>query len=604
MNHRVFVFEEASTQKCSSSSEFRIGRSRSFRYKGGKTRVPPFYLMIRDALPPPRMKEQLTRWLSVRDESYARSRRFYLRGLGAVYLVAILSWWIQIDELVGSRGLLPMAKYLPLAGESLQTQGYRPFTTIPTIFWLNQSDLFLHIACAVGVLLALAVLAGYATGPCLAGLWFIYLSFVGTGQVFMQFQWDILLVEAGFLAIFFAPWSTLRLRPLPLGWGERIALWLQWFLIAKLMFESGWVKLAWATPDQPEWWPAGTAMTFHYFTQPLPTWIAWWAHQLPDWMQKASLWPMYFVELLLPIFVCFGARGRLIAALGFVGLMLLILSTGNYTYFNWLTIVLCLPLVADRYWRLPRRRKQLPTADSTGFNPTSDPVDSESPIAVVSPLPARHQREYASLAFRMVPLGVVALLNAATVLGDLHSASALPGATLRSVSLKADLVPGFLNRLRQELAPWHLVNGYGLFRTITTERPEIVLQGSTNGVTWRDYDVAHKPGPLARRPDFIAPHQPRVAWQFWFAALERQYHPRSSNAAWMSSLVLKLLENDPIALRLFEKNPFPEGPPTMIRAKLFLYEFTTLEERRETGNWWKRREVGLYLPQVGRNAAG
>jgi hypothetical protein len=139
---------------------------------------------------------------------------------------------------------------------------------------------------------------------------------------------------------------------------------------------------------------------------------------------------------------------------------------------------------------------------------------------------------------------------------------------------------------------------------MTTERPEIVLQASPDGVTWRDYELLHKPGPLNQRPRFIAPHQPRLAWQFWFAALERQYHPQSRNAPWMSSLILKLLANDPSALAWFAENPIPEGPPKAIRAKLYLYEFTTLQERRETGNWWKRRDLGLYLPPVGRNAAG
>lgn len=560
-------------------------------------------MTIRSTLQTFRWKEPLGRWLTSRDATHARSRIFYLKGLAAVYLVAILSWWVQIDGLVGSAGLMPTADYLERAGEVLDQQDLNRFGTIPTIFWLNQSDAFLHGVCAVGVLLSVAVLAGYVAGPCLAGLWLIYLSFLGTGNVFMQFQWDILLVEAGFLAILFAPWSSLRLKPVPLGPADKIALWLQWLLIAKLMFESGWVKLAWATPDQPEWWPDGTAMTFHYFTQPLPTWTAWWAYQLPDWFHKASLWPMYFVELALPFFIIFGARGRLIAALGFTGLMLLILGTGNYTYFNWLTIVLCLPLVADRFWRYPWRRSATPTEraassnEATGLGPTPDPVQSE-------PVRASLLRVNAGLHLRAVPLALVALLNAITVLDDLHRASTIPGATIRWVRLPSNLIPDFLDPLRQTLAPWNLVNGYGLFRTMTTERPEIVLQGSHNGTTWRDYDLLHKPGPLAQRPRFIAPHQPRLAWQFWFAALERQYHPQSRNAPWMSSLILKLLENDPTALTWFAQNPFPEGPPKLIRAKLYLYEFTTLPERRETGNWWKRRDLGVYLPTVGRNAAG
>lgn len=547
------------------------------------------------------------RWSGTAD-GHALSRWLYLRGLAAVYLIAILSWWVQVDELVGSRGLLPLAETLEHAGQALHERGYSRFGGIPTVFWLEDGDGFIHAVCATGVVLALLVMAGFAAGPGLAGLWFIYLSLLGTGGVFMHFQWDILLLEAGFLAIFLAPWRGLRLRADPLGWGERIALWLQWFLVAKLMFQSGWVKLAWATPDQPEWWPAGTAMTYHYFTQPIPAWTSWWMHQLPGWFHRASLWPMYAVELGLPFLVFLGSRARLAAAAGFAGLMLLILATGNYTYFNWLTIVLCIPLVADRYWRWrpqgwPSRRP----GTASGPTPSGGAPDPEARVARPAPAPPpgfSESGEFASLALRAVPLATVALLNAMTVLGDLHEASAVPGATLRWVRLESDPVPPFLQPLRRTLAPWHLVSGYGLFRTLTTERPEIVLEGTANGVTWREYELRHKPGRLGARPRFVAPHQPRVAWQFWFAALERRYHPHSRNAAWMTALILKLLENDPAALALFRENPFPEAPPERIRARLYLYEFTTPAERRETGHWWKRRDAGLYLPPVGREAAG
>ncbi|MCB1079438.1 MAG: lipase maturation factor family protein, partial [Verrucomicrobiae bacterium] len=238
-------------------------------------------------------------WLFPKGDTYARSRLLYLRGLGIIYGIAFLSWWVQAPALVGSHGLVPMAEFLDAAGESLHVQGLSRWGGLPTVFWLNDSDASLHVVCGLGVLLSVAVVAGFAVGPCLAALWFLYLSLVGTGDVFMRFQWDILLLEAGFLAIFFAPWRRLRLQwrgvPPPLGWGERIALWLQWWLIAKLMFQSGWVKLAWATPDQPEWWPDISAMTFHYVTQPLPTWTAWWMHQLPEWFHKAEIWPMYAV---------------------------------------------------------------------------------------------------------------------------------------------------------------------------------------------------------------------------------------------------------------------------------------------------------------------
>lgn len=319
----------------------------------GNESRPPKFIRLR------RLLSKGAGWLFPRGESHALSRTIALRGLGAVYLTAILSWWAQVDELVCRDGLVPMAPWLDQVGEVLREREIGRWAALPTLFWFADSDTAIHAMCAIGTVLAVAVVAGLAPGPCLAGLWLIYLSLAGTGDVFMHFQWDILLLEAGFLAIFLAPWKVRRLPwrgPQPmLGWGEKFALWLQWIVVAKLMFQSGWVKLAWATPRQPEWWPDFSAMTYHYLTQPIPSWTSWWMHRLPEWWHKAEIWPMYGVELVLPFFVFLGARLRLVAALGFAGLMLSILATGNFAYFNWLTIVLSIPLVADRYWSAPAR---------------------------------------------------------------------------------------------------------------------------------------------------------------------------------------------------------------------------------------------------------
>jgi len=533
---------------------------------------------------------KLIRWLYP-DYEYRTGRALFFRGLGLIYLVAILSWWVQAEALIGKGGLIPVEEYLDQAGEYLHIEGKNRPWNLPTLFWISHSDGFIHFVCAIGTLLALAVIAGLATGPCLLGLWIVYLSLVSTGNVFMSFQWDILLLETGVLAILLAPWSVVRMRwrnPPPLGWGETIALWLCWFLIAKLMFQSGWVKLAWATPRQPEWWPDHTAMTFHYMTQPIPTWTAWWMHQLPAWFHHASIWPMYFVELVLPVFVFLGARFRLIAAIGFAALMILILATGNYAYFNWLTIVLCLPLVADRYWQrlaaLGCRwlRKEPPPAKAPADAPGFD-----------------EPQEIVSISARGLPLALIVGLNAVVCFGDWYRVSRqIPRPTLPWTHLSWDPVPDFAKRFAYSISQFHLVNGYGLFRTMTVERPEIVIEGSRDGVRWETYDVRWKPDQLHDRPRFVAPHQPRVAWQFWFAALEQRYQPRGRNSRWFSNLVVGLMENDPNALSFFNGNPFSNSPPTMIRAKLYRYEFTTREERRRTGDWWKRTAAGDYLPVV------
>lgn len=503
-------------------------------------------------------------------------RLLFVRGLGAIYLVAIASWWTQAILLTGENGLVPAGDYLSRVAEALDETGRSRWQALPNLYWMTgASDAAIHALCTVGCLLALMVLAGLAPGPALAGLWAIYLTFLNTGNVFMSFQWDILLLETGFLALFIAPWKlrTSWRHPDRPGVVARTGLVFCWFLAAKLMFLSGWVKLAWATGAHPEWWPDHTAMTFHYQTQPIPTWTAWWMHQLPAWFHKLSIWPMYGIELILPLLVFFGRWARLVAGLGFIALMVLILLTGNYTFFNYLTIVISLPLIADSCWPGAIRKRVF------GLDgPTTVQVTTTRPWQRWLPLAA-------------APAGLlIALLNIQVLLSDFHRAP-IP-------LLQRDLSPSWLDRFAGSAAPFRLVSGYGLFRTMTTDRPEIILEGSRDGIRWEAYDFRWKPDRLEGRPRFVAPHQPRVAWQLWFAALERQYHPRSRNAAWIESLLGKLLEGDESVQALFVRNPFPESPPRLLRARLFLYEFTSPEERRASGEWWTRRAAGDYLPVV------
>lgn len=505
-------------------------------------------------------------------------RSLFIRGIGVIYLLAMASWWSQVGLLVGENGLAPAARLVEWVSQQATGSGRSAFWALPGLFWMTgTSDFALHLLAFAGCLLSILVICGRLVGPALAGLWLIYLSFVNSGGVFMSFQWDILLLEAGFLALFLCrwEWKTAWLNPPPLTTVNRIALVWSWFVIAKLMFFSGWVKLAWDSEATPEWWSSATAMTFHYMTQPLPTWTAWWAHQLPVWFHKASLVPMYVVEILLPFAVIFGRRGRLAAFIGFVGLMLAILLTGNYTYFNWLTIVLCLPLLHDRLW--PEWFRRWLEFEPLGLTPRP----------ALKPLLLR-----LSLAGPVILL--LAVLNLRIVLRDLRQAP--------RPFLSIDLVPDWADKLAGKVDPLHLASGYGLFRTMTTERPEIIVEGSSDGIQWAAYDFAWKVDEISDRPRFVAPHQPRVAWQFWFAALEGRFDYRSANAQWFESLILKLLEGDRSVELLLKDNPFPDTPPKFIRARLMRYEFTTPAERRETGDWWKRVVIGEYLPTVSKPA--
>ncbi len=507
-------------------------------------------------------------WLRSPLSGYAVSRSLFVRGMAGVYLIAVLSWWVQMEGLVGSRGLVPMAEYLRQVEAFAGEKGKHAFLMVPSVFWLSCADLFLHITCLVAVLLSLMVIGGFFQAQGLAGLWFLYLSLVTTGSVFMNFQWDVLLLEAGLLAVLVAPWKVRVSWRNPEPGVPRFPWNLVWFLLFRLMFFAGFVKL---TSGDQSWWD-GTAMLFHYETQPLPTAVAWWMQQLPDGFNRLSCWLMLVVELVFPFFILLGRRMRLVAALGIAGLMVLIMVSGNFTYFNALTIVLCLPLVADHFW--PRSWLRWMAIDP-------QPKErAEMPRAAVWPWVGMGLRAFVG----------TWLLVAAIVVSS--------GQLAASKAFQDLSMPRWANKIHEWSLPLRSVNGYGLFRVMTKERPEIVFEGSRDGRRWEEYRLKYKPGDLAKRPAIVAPHQPRLDWQLWFAALERQYHPQSRNAPWLMALMSGLLDGKPEVLELFEYQPFRDRPPKYVRAKLYLYEFTSWREGRETGQWWKRKPQGLFFPEI------
>jgi len=348
----------------------------------------------------------------------------------------------------------------------------------------------------------------------------------------------------------------------------RFPWYLVWFLLFRLVFFAGVVKLA---SGDKSWWD-GTAMLFHYETQPLPTVIAWWMHQLPDGFNRLSCWLMLVIELVFPFLILLGKRLRLGAALGIAGLMVLILLTGNFTYFNALTIVLCLSLVADRFWPLSCLRW-------TAIDPEPKEGARESRATLWPRL---------GMGLRVIAGTWLLLVAIVVVSGQLAE-----GKVLGRISM-----PRWALKVHEWSMPFRSVNGYGLFRVMTKERPEIVFEGSRDGRRWEEYRLKYKPGDLGKRPGLVAPHQPRLDWQLWFAALERQYHPQSRNAPWLIALMSGLLDGKPEVLEFFEYQPFRDRPPKYVRAKLYLYEFTSWQERRETGQWWKRKARGLFFPEI------
>jgi hypothetical protein len=332
-------------------------------------------------------------------------------------------------------------------------------------------------------------------------------------------------------------------------------LWLLRFLLFKLMFLSGVVKLASGDPA----WHSLTALTRHYETQPLPTWLAWFAHQLPLWFQKASCVLMFVIELAAPFLIFLPRRLRMIGASALALLQLFILLTGNYTFFNWLTLALCVLLLDD--FTLV---KILPRKFTTLY----------SQLSRVEPSSADRWR-----LMNVVPIAIIFVSISMIQL-------TLPFGTLPRWAAP-------VLQVYRWLSPFRSINSYGLFAVMTMERPEIIVEGSSNGSDWKEYEFPYKPGDVKRRPRFVAPYQPRLDWQMWFAALgNHRQNP------WFVNFCARLLQGSPEVLALLKTNPFGHEPPRFVRARLYDYRFTTPEERRRTGTWWHRELKGEYLPPI------
>jgi predicted DCC family thiol-disulfide oxidoreductase YuxK len=483
---------------------------------------------------------------SVAKPTYFAATSLFLRLLGVCYFAAFVSLWVQISGLVGSHGILPIASYLDWV--RAQT-GAERYWLLPTLCWLDPGDALLRFLCGGGAVAALSVALGFVPAAGLAVCWFFYLSLSVAGQVFLQFQWDLLLLETGLIAILLV--SPRRLRFGSGVAGSAAAFFLLRWLLFRLMFSSGWVKLASRDPA----WRDLTALRYHYETQPLPPWTAWYMHHLPPWFQTASAVFLFFVELVVPFLFFAPRRLRHLACGLTVLLQVLIAATGNYAFFNVLAIALAVLLLDDEAF--PRRWRERAAAAAGGRGRRAWPRWILAPAAVL--LLFVSSVEFAATLFRSLPL---------------------PGPAVAVV---------------RWFGPLRSANNYGLFAVMTTTRPEIIVEGSDDGVTWRAYEFRWKPGDLRRRPRFVAPHQPRLDWQMWFAALgSYEENP------WFIQFLGRLLEGSPEVERLLAGNPFPQGPPRYVRAVLYDYRFTTAAERRRTGAWWGREEKGLYCPVLSR----
>jgi predicted DCC family thiol-disulfide oxidoreductase YuxK len=494
-------------------------------------------------------------WGSVPENpTYFRGSSLFLRLLALCYLAAFLSLWVQVDGLVGPRGILPAERYLDWVKSQL---GPERFWWVPTIAWLSAGPGMLHLLCGGGAVVSVLVFFGLAPTLGLVAAWAFYLSLSSISQVFLSYQWDALLLETGLLAIFLSP-PAWRLRFSPSSPPSRTTLLLLRWLLFRLVFSSGAVKLGSGDPA----WRSLTALRYHYETQPLPTGIGWFLHQLPDGFHTVSCVFLFFVELLVPFLVFAPRRVKHIAFGLLVGLQVLIAASGNYAFFNLLAVALCFLLIDDAAWPILR----LSSRAKRGISPSNK--DDRAP--------RRWPRAF------LIPLAAVILLASTLQLALTvrRSAAGLPRAAVRFVEL---------------ISPLESVNRYGLFAVMTKRRPEIIVEGSADGRTWLPYEFRWKPGDVLRRPRFVAPHQPRLDWQMWFAALETCGENR-----WLVNFLERLLQGEPTVLRLLATNPFPAGPPRYIRTLVYDYRFTDRPTRRQTGAWWTRQLQGPYCPVISR----
>lgn len=461
---------------------------------------------------------------------YALTSFLFLRFFGAILLAAFISLAVQIRALVGHDGLLPAGPYFYAAHHGWGDVAY---WRLPSLFWLNASDTALFGATLIGALCGLLVLVNLFARPALLVALVLHLSLVYAGQMFTNYQWDQLLIETGFLALF-------------LGSGSKLTVFLFRLLLFRFLFLAGATKLL----SHDATWQNLTALDTHFFTQPLPTPLAWPASRLPHLALQAGTAAALVIELVVVFLIFLPRRPRMVAAYATLLFQLIIMATGNYNFFNLLTMLLCLFLFDDQALAklAPQPLVAFVEKHARGSSRAGNYITVLAALIVV---PAGLDRLYEPFVHRHLPvIGVV-----------------------------TDAINPFL-----------IVNPYGLFITTTTTRPELVIQGSDDDVHWRDYALRYYPGPLTRAPSWNIPHQPRLDWQMWFAAYEgAAYNP------WIVTLLQALLEGRPQILDLLGPNPFPEHPPRRLRIALYDYRFP---DPAQTGQWWVRRETGLYFPPV------
>ena len=525
-------------------------------------------------------------------------RWIVLRALALIYFSAFYSLLYQIKGLIGPQGILPAGDFLHLVSEQM---GLTRYWYAPTLYWFSSSSAALMTITWIG--LAASVIAFLNVWPrlCFIVCFICFLSFIAASNVFSSYQSDGMLLEAGFIALFFVP------RGLLPGWGahdppsraSQFLLQWEWF---RIYFESGMVKLLSGDVE----WRNFTAMDEYYQNGPLPTWIGWYAQHLPHWFHAASVGATLVLELGIVFMMFFPRRVRLICFFIVTPWEAGVILTANYTFLNYLVLTLGFLLLDDKFLvRFVPARWRPHEEQFRATEPVAEEeADDEQPISILAantaspvnaapeaePMPERLER----LRARRTWLGRVGFYwwAAGLVLSIVMLTWIFYDTTVEMIGLPLHEIP-LPTAPIAALEPFRIANQYGLFAVMTRERYEIEFQGSDDGQNWTTYQFRNKPQALNEAPRIYAPYQPRFDWNLWFASLgpwrQNEMVPLTEE---------RLLVSSPDVLALFRNNPFPQIPPRYVRAVLWQYWFTSMDEKRKTGNWWRREYLGLYAPEL------
>ena len=532
--------------------------------------MPERLLQIEEWLLGPEAPSETTR-------THLLPRWIVLRALGLIYFSAFYSLLFQAKGLIGPQGILPAGDYLGAFANYLF--GVRRLWEFPTVFWLGSSDHALMLVCWLGMIASVAVIFNLWPRISLAVCFVCFLSFVTSLQVFSSYQSDGMLLEAGFIALFFAPPG---LRP---GLGERHApsrfslflLRWEWF---RIYFESGVVKLT----SYDYSWRHLTAMDDYYQNGPLPTWIGWHVQQFPHWFHAATALMTLVAELGLVWMLFLPRRLRIICFFIVTPFQVGIILTANYTFLNYLVLVLGFLLLDDGLVRaiLPVRWK------SWGQKPSPGSEEAKPPDHLAPRLLRPMMRAVTAILLVWVFYATSALL-----LAMIPDPLPVPALHISIPMVRLPLGPA------RALDQFRIANSYGLFANMTHERYEIEFQGSTDGQNWIAYPFRYKPQDVNTAPGIYAPYQPRFEWNLWFASLENW-----RNNEWVVNVEARLLENDQDVLKLLARNPFASASPRKVRAMISQYWFSDRATKRNTGAWWRRELLGQYAPALERMPDG